>query len=313
MRLKLTRRQLLQAAPAVLGAGVVAQACPHSAAAEPKEPFGYCLNTSTIRGQKLGIVEVIEIASRAGYAGLEPWLNEIDQYVKGGGNLNDLKKRIQDRGLSVESAIAFPTWVVDDDNQRKKGMEDLKRGMDTIRQLAGKRIAAPPAGANAPLDLARAAERYRAVLELGDQMGVVPELEFWGPSNSLSRLSQAMMIAIETGHPRACILPDVYHLYKGGSSFESLRLLGRAALHVIHMNDYPAMPTRARIGDADRVYPGDGVAPLNDILRTLHAIGFRGMLSLELFNRLYWQQDAFTVAKTGLDKMRAAVRASTQA
>jgi len=34
-----------------------------------KQPFGYCLNTATIMGQKLGIVEEINIASRAGYQG----------------------------------------------------------------------------------------------------------------------------------------------------------------------------------------------------------------------------------------------------
>jgi sugar phosphate isomerase/epimerase len=302
-----SRREVL----AALGCAAAVQTLP--AADDGKEPFGYCLNTSTIRGQKLGIVEVIEIAARAGYRALEPWLNEIDAYVKGGGSLKDLGKRVADRGLSVESAIGFPEWLVDDENRRKKGLEDLKRGMDVVQQIGGKRIAAPPAGANGPLNLYRAAERYRAALEMGDQMSVVPELEFWGPSKALSRLSEAMMIAIETGHPRACILPDVYHLYKGGSGYTSLRLLSGSALHVIHMNDYPATPPRAEITDAQRVYPGDGVAPLKDILRTLQAIGFRGMLSLELFNRMYWQQDAFTVARTGLEKMRAAVKQSLQA
>jgi 2-keto-myo-inositol isomerase len=57
-------------------------------------------------------------------------------------------------------------------------------------------------------------------------------------------------------------------------------------------------------------YPGDGVAPLASMLRDLRRIGFRGVLSLELFNRDYWKQDALKVAQTGLDKMRAVVRAS---
>ena len=81
-------------------------------------------------------------------------------------------------------------------------------------------------------------------------------------------------------------------------------------MHVFHLNDYPADPPRAEITDAHRVYPGDGVAPLPDILRTLRDIGFRGMLSLELFNRDYWQQDALAVARTGLEKMKAVVRKS---
>lgn len=62
--------------------------------------------------------------------------------------------------------------------------------------------------------------------------------------------------------------------------------------------------------DAHRLYPGDGVAPFKEIFRTLRAIGFRGALSLELFNRDYWQRDALAVARAGLDKMRATVKAS---
>jgi hypothetical protein len=44
------------------------------------------------------------------------------------------------------------------------------------------------------------------------------------------------------------------------------------------------------------------------ILQTIYKNGFRGMLSLELFNRTYWEQDALQVASTGLAKMRASVR-----
>ena len=68
---------------------------------------------------------------------------------------------------------------------------------------------------------------------------------------------------------------------------------------------------RETISDANRVYPGDGVAPLTQILRDLFATGFAGALSLELFNRTYWEQDAVTVARTGLEKMKAAIAAVT--
>ena len=57
--------------------------------------------------------------------------------------------------------------------------------------------------------------------------------------------------------------------------------------------------------DGDRVYPGDGVAPLADILRTLREIGFDGYLSIELFNPTYWKQDPLEVgARSGLQKLR---------
>jgi sugar phosphate isomerase/epimerase len=307
-----SRRKVLASAGIAAGAITASLAAETTAAIQTSssEPFGYCLNFSTIRGQGLGMIDKVEIAARAGYTAIEPWIREIDEYVQKGGSLVELGKRISDLGLSVESVIGFAEWIVDDDAQRAKGLEEAKRNMDLAVQIGGKRLAAPPSGATKQpdLNLYKAAERYRQLLELGDQMGVVPQVEVWGFSQALSRLSEAAFVAIESGHPKARILPDVYHLNKGGSSFASLHLLSGVGMHVFHMNDYPAMPPRATITDADRIYPGDGIAPLDGLFRDLRACGYRGVLSLELFNREYWGQDALVVARTGLEKTRAAVQ-----
>lgn len=275
-----------------------------------REPFRFCLNTSTIRGQKLTLVEEIEIAARAGYEAIEPWISEIDAHLQNGGTTRDLRKRIRDAGITVEGAIGFFEWIVDDGTTRAKALGEARRCMELLAEIGGQCIAAPPMGATdrADIDYLKAAERYHALLELGEQTGVVPQVEVWGFSQTLSRLGQAALIAIESGHEDACILADVYHLHKGGSPVGGLRLLNGVRMHVFHVNDYPANPPRETITDADRVYPGDGVAPLGPILRALRDIGFRGSLSLELFNKSYYEQDALTVARTGLEKTREAVR-----
>ncbi len=117
-------------------------------------------------------------------------------------------------------------------------------------------------------------------------------------------------MATETADLGSCLLLDSYHLHKGGSGFGGVRLLDGAALPVFHINDYPAEPPREQIDDADRVYPGDGVAPLGDLIRTLDAIGFRGFLSVELFNPGYWKQPAEEVARLAIEKTREVVRQS---
>lgn len=306
----LSRRDMLSAVTLSAGAALATQSL--AAETSTKEPFRYCFNTSTIRGQKLPITEVVDITAKAGYSGIEPWIRELDAYVMSGGSLADLGKRIRDQGLTVESAIGFAEWVVDDDERRKKGLETAKRDMDMLVQIGGKRIAAPPAGATdvSGMDLLVLAQRYHALLEVGRQAGIVPQVELWGFSKTLNRLGQVMLVAVESGHSQACVLADVYHLYKGGSDFSGMRLLGGDTMQVFHVNDYPANPPRSEIKDANRVYPGDGVAPLGPLFRDLYKIGFRGALSLELFNPDYWQQDALTVARTGLEKTRASVQKS---
>lgn len=272
-------------------------------------PFKYCLNTSTIRGQKLGLEKEIDLAAKAGYQAIEVWVSTIQEYVKAGGKLADVRKRIEDRGLTVENAISFSRWVVDDDAVRAEAVEQVKREMDLLAQIGGKRIAAPPAGATDKpgLDLTKAAERYRAILDLSDKTGIVPILELWGGSKNLHRIGQCVFVVIESGHPKACLLGDVYHIYKGGSDFAGLRMISPQAMPIMHMNDYPADPPRDRISDRDRVMPGDGIAPLTQILRDLRDGNSRAILSLELFSPAYWEKDPLQVATTGLAKMRSAV------
>jgi len=282
-----------------------------AAAATGDSGFVYCLNTATLQGYRLELVQTLGIAAKAGYQAIEPWLTLINAYTRAGGSLPDLRKRIADLGLTVESAIAFAEWMVDDPARRARGLEQAQRDMEVVAAIGGKRIAAPPAGANtgAEIELPRIVERYRALLDLGDRMGVVPELELWGASVNLRRLSQVVSVALETGHPKACVLADVYHLYKGGSGFLGLRLLSGQAIQVLHMNDYPADPPRETIADRDRVYPGDGIAPMKQILTDLRRINPAAVLSLELFNPAYWKGDPLETAKTGLSKMQQAVRA----
>ena len=276
------------------------------------EPFGYCLNTSTIKGQGLGLIEEAELAAKAGYEGIEPWIMELDQYVDEGGSLEDLRKRFADLGLSVENAIGFFEWVVDDDELRSKGMEEARRNLEIAQKVGCKRLAAPPMGmTDTPgLDLAKAAERYRELLEVGESFGVTPMVEFWGMSKSLNLIGEAVYIAIESGRRDACILADVFHMYKGNGTHNGLKLIGPDTLGLFHMNDYPADPPRREITDAARVHAGDGIAPLKQIFQDLNAVGFRGMLSIELFNEEYWKQDALTVLQTGLEKLRAVVQGS---
>ena len=278
--------------------------------------FRFCLNTSTIREPKLGIEREVDIAGLAGYDAIEPWIPTLREFVSGGGKLTDLGKRIADAGLTVESAIGFAQWIVDDEKRRKEALEEAKRDMDMLREIGGIRIAAPPVGAHQgdspKIELQVVAERFRALLEVGDQTGVVPQLEIWGFSKNLSRLGEVMYVVGETGHPKACLLLDIYHLYRGGSDFTGLDLISDSALQVFHVNDYPATPPREKMNDADRVYPGDGIAPMSRILNAIGGNGRSIVLSLELFNRDYWKLDPLEVAKTGLAKMKAAVEKASQ-
>jgi 2-keto-myo-inositol isomerase len=313
----LSRRKAVRSV-AVFGAALVSsnagepQALPPAGARTrpANEPFGYCLNTSTIRGNKLDIVGVVNAAAKAGFHAIEPWMVELDAYSSNGGVLKDLGKRITDAGLTVEGAIAFNSFLDDDDARRAASMEKLKVDMDKVAQIGGKRIAAPPGNNRAAVSLDNAAKYYREALEMGEKMGVLPLLELWGTHPVLGPLSHGVYVTVAAGRADASLLLDVFHLYKSGTPFTALRQINGASLHVMHFNDYPQAADPSTLNDSNRIYPGDGVAPLRQILRDLRANGFRGYLSLELFNRDYWARSAGENLQTAMEKIRAVVRSA---
>jgi sugar phosphate isomerase/epimerase len=210
----------------------------------------------------------------------------------------------------VVNLIGFFEWASPDQALRAKGLKEARRCFQMAQRVGCRKVAAPPWGIHTThgLDLFEIAERYAGVIDLGKAFDVTPVLEFWGVAQTLGHLGEALQIAAECGRPEACILADVFHIFKSSGHFDGLRLLGPNSLGLVHVNDYPGKPEPARLNDSHRVFPGDGVAPLRQIFKTLKEVGYQGTLSLELFNETYWKQDPLSVARTGLKKMKALAR-----
>jgi hypothetical protein len=66
-----------------------------------------------------------------------------------------------------------------------------------------------------------------------------------------------------------------------------------------------------QLKDEHRVFPGDGILPLADILRDLLAIGYAGCISLELYNPEYWKRDLEGVAREGREKTLKVITQAT--
>ena len=267
--------------------------------------FRFCLNTSTISGKGLDLLEYIEIAAAAGYDGIEVWVRDLQVALEAGLPISRIKDHVAKHGIKVENAIGFAPWMAGG----AKGFEQMEQEMQMLAGIGCQRIAAPPAGvpAHKELDLFATGEKYKKLLALGRETGVMPQLEFWGSSPVLWHLGQVLMIAAVADDPGVKILPDVYHLFRGGSGFHALKMLNGELIEVFHLNDYPTSKPREEQGDADRVYPGDGGAPWHQILTDLKNMGGEKVLSLELFNRSYWEKDPLEVAQTGLLKMKSII------
>jgi 2-keto-myo-inositol isomerase len=265
--------------------------------------FIYCLNTSTIRPTPL--LEKIAIAGKAGYGAIEPWNDEITEYLDGGGHLVELKRALGDANLKVVSMIALHGWITSDGAEHARVLDDCRRRMAQAVELGSPYIVASPP--QQVVDLNRAVDRFSELLVIGSQLGATPSMEFLGFVDGINNVKSAWAIASGTGDPRATVVADVFHMIRGGGSVDDLLTLKGDRLACFHINDLPAEPDPRTQKDEDRVKVGEGIADLPRVIANLRAIGYRGPRSLELFNRRLWQQEPFDVVKTGLDRIRALV------
>lgn len=279
-------------------------------------PFTYALNTSTLcecknaRGEILSLQEKINTVGEAGYDGIELWIKELDAFTQQGGTLDQVRAWTEAANLRVVDLMGFFEWSVRDPERRRAGLAEARRNFEMAAALNCPYVAAPPFGIHAETDpahcptLKEIACYFADLIDHTDDLPVQPLLEFWGISKNLGCLGDSLLVAAECGREPVKLLTDVFHIYKSSGNHSGMHILDGQALGLFHVNDYPALPIRAEVNDAQRCMPGDGVAPLKKIFQTLKDTGYRGTLSLELFNAKLWAQDPATVAKLGLERMK---------
>lgn len=284
-----------------------------NAAANAGKRFPLAFNTATIMGYHLTVVQQIELVRNVGgFSGFEPWHRDIKSYLESGGSLPELKQRLTDAGLTICGLISFPNWAHNDPEKRREGLDVVRECADYVAQLGGASFAAPVLGChdknNLP-SLRELADRYRAVCDIAAKRGVSGALEVWGPIPICSTLADALYVAAAAERENATLLLDAYHLYRGAGpgAYESLMLTAGNRMSNFHLNDFPAGEYN-KLNDSDRVLPGEGIAPLKKIQDILYQNGYRGFMSLEIFNKTYWNAyQPEELMKICRQKMEAAV------
>jgi 2-keto-myo-inositol isomerase len=266
-----------------------------------KSPWPICLDTATIRPAE-SLEKKVEIAKAAGYDAIEPWDWELAEYEKKGGDLKALGAKIKEMGLFVPSMIGLWGCLPKTEEDFQKSLEGTRNRLRMASAIGCTYVQAIPNEVGENFDYKFVSSCYRRLLEIGiKEYKVVPALVFV-KMFPLKRMGQAVAIALDADHPQARIIPDVYHMYISEGGFEGLKLMRGEMFAIFQFNDAPKDMKREEMEDQHRVYPGDGILPLTQILKDLKQTGFTGCISVELYNPEYWKQDLLEVAKTGLTK-----------
>jgi 2-keto-myo-inositol isomerase len=249
----------------------------------------------------------IAAASTSGFKALEIWAAKLDKYLARH-RLDELKALFQKHNLAPASinSIEFITFR---SPQEYAEIQTRCKQLCAWAQALGcdKIVVVPsrtPAGGASRSQIR--AESVRVLRELGalaQSYGVSLAFEFLGFGwCSVRTLAQCWEIVEETARDNVGLVIDTCHFYAGGSSLRSIINVPAEKILIFHINDVEERP-KETIEDAHRLLPGEGVIPLDDILKRLKQTGFDGLCSIELFRPAYWERPPAELA--------AAARAAT--
>jgi sugar phosphate isomerase/epimerase len=155
---------------------------------------------------------------------------------------------------------------------------------------------------------------------LGLRIGVEPYQRDGGEAWTIvSTIPEALELIRDAGDlPALGIQFDVWHLWNTPTVFDDIgRHLSR--LVGVHVCDHRE-PTR---GWADRAFPGDGDAPVTELLAALDRAGWDGYWDLEIFSDdgtfgvaypdSIWAMPPDEVARLGLDAVRRTLQVGARA
>ena len=261
--------------------------------------------------EKCSLAEDIEVAGKAGYEVIEIRKDKMEEYLKKNScaNLIELMRRNRVRPHTINAIGMSTMQPAADESKTLKTTADFAKAAAAI---GCPWIVACPGGkpAKASWDeiLTKSAATFAKMADIAWKHRVNLSFEFLGFGwSSIQTVSEAWAVVKTANRGNTGITIDTAHFYSGGSNLAEISAIPREAVAVFHVNDLVDKP-KSEIGDYDRIMPGDGVIPLKAVAGELTRIGYDGVASLEIFNHSFNEKNPLEIAKTGLAKMKAALK-----
>ncbi len=230
----------------------------------------------------------IVLAAKAGFRHIELRKEKLLNFLQRGGTLTGLKTLLEDNGIKPMCINALAD-ISFHKGQARTTVQELCHFLCYAGQFVGCPDLEVIAAFGAPTD-----DREEVTTETA---GVLAELskiaadyhmrlalEYMGvPKNSVRTYAHAMEIVERTGADNVGLLVDTWHHFAGGSKPEELLGPGSEKIFTVHIGDAPdKAPLTLRRNEC--IWPGDGAAPIPEMLRNLKKVGYEGIVSVEIFD-----------------------------
>lgn len=263
-----------------------------------------CYNQATTM-LKSSLKEDLMYCEKYGYDLIEIRIDKLKEYLAEHTPV-ELAQWFQDNNLKPYAFNGLEAFNYRNDEEFKEIKEDLELCCSLSDLLNCKMITMDPNFDIGHLTVPQIREdTEKTVLELfsyAEKYGVKFAFEFCGaPACCINTYGQAYELIKSVNRDDFGIILDFFHFYAMGSKIEDLKTSDVNKIFMVHIDDAEDYPI-GQLTDADRVWPGDGVIDLDEIMCTLKDMGYDGVYSLELFRPEYWEMNTEDVIRIGKEK-----------
>lgn len=268
-------------------------------------PLGMILCLHTTTSSSAGYRGALERWAKAGITHVELDAAFVDTFLETD-TVEGARRVLGDNGLTAVHGAVGVAGLIEPNPDHAAALERLARRLDLFAALGVHQVYTHTGGGRT-----LALDEYAAVVDnigrVGDaarSFGMVVSVEFARSSAYLSTLATALRMTREAAHPNVGLVLDCYHFWSGLNRLEDMDAIRPGDVRHVHFQDVPDLP-REVLDNESRVIPGDGVAPLEAMLRTLAGNGYDGPLSVELFLPRFRDRDPYEMAREIRQKSEA--------
>ena len=246
--------------------------------------------------------------SRAGIKHVELTNTLLDEFLKTD-SLAAARRVVSDLGLTPVSCACGVFGLWEPNPKRAAQLDSFRKRCEQFSALGLTRIYSPTPTTEkfTQDDYKRGVANMRENGDIAKQFGMTVMAEAVRSSTFIGTLPTMLRMMREAAHPNVAPLLDFYHFWSGLNKLEDLDLIRPGEIGHVHFQDVPDMP-RELLDNTTRLSPGDGVAPIDRMLRTLADKGYAGPLSVELFLPRFQQGDPYEIGREIRQKSETVMR-----
>lgn len=252
--------------------------------------------------------EDLRSAAAVGFEGVELWTSKVDAYLERH-SLEDLNGLLEEH--AIQPAALCPYGLVAFGENVQQNVVQIKGAARRAEAIECPILLVcpdtPPPDLREVEAIKKAGRVARELGKIAADHGTSIAIEPLGRHPFVPGPKEALRIVEEADHEQVGIMMDTFHYYKSAVSLEDIASIPIELLAIVHINDCEDLP-REELTDGHRLWPGEGVTPLHEMLGAIKENGYEGVLSVEIFRREYWEKDIGWIvenAKWSLDKVMA--------